>query len=94
VEDKDYRELTRCWGAFIIAVCYEKYISPETAFSLYDTGKPDVMYADENKRDEVIRLRSNGATLKQIGDIYNISVSGVSKYIKRHAPELINSKEE
>ena len=88
----DYRELARCWGSLLIAICYEKEITPEESFNLWDIGKCR-NYKDSKLNETIIEARKDGMTFKEIGKLVGLSKMAAFKRVDYYAPELINRKE-
>lgn len=86
---KDYRELTRCWGALYIWICYKTPVSIEQAFQLWDNGTLEIIYGNNDVNEDIVRMRREGALLKDIAYKHNLTLGAVFKRIEYYAPELI-----
>jgi DNA invertase Pin-like site-specific DNA recombinase len=74
--------LNESWCALFIAIYYN--ITPEQAFETFWKGKVNRINRSLTKDDELemTRLKQQGMTYKEIGDIYGISDHAVYKRIK------------
>lgn len=89
----DYKELTRSWGALLIAICFKRQITPEQAFSLWDVGKCGT-YKDDELNTTIIQAKKDGMSYADVGRLVGLSKGAVFKRIEYYAPELINRREE
>lgn len=74
--------LDESWCALFIAIYYG--LTPDQAFKTFWTGKISKVNKSLTKEDELemIRLKQQGITYKEIGAIYGISDNAVYKRIK------------
>lgn len=72
------------WYAFYISIVKE--VPPEIAFAMME-GKKDTQWrkllTDEDKED-MIKLREQGLTYKEIGYMYGLSKTAIGHHIERY----------
>lgn len=81
-------DLGPSWNTFLIAVLYEKQITPEQAQELWVKGSIE---RDMNKdlNEEIANHKRAGMTYKEIGMMVGLNTHAVYKRLKRSHPEMI-----
>lgn len=68
-------------AALTIAICYQDYLLPEAAFGILSGER--YMTTTEDKED-MLRLREEGYTYREIGKLYGFTDSNVYKVLMRY----------
>jgi len=71
-------------SALTIAICYQNYITPEEAFGILEGKKKLTFCPTEKDREDMCKLRDQGMTYKQIGNLYGIDYTRTFKFIKNY----------
>lgn len=66
-------------AALTIAICAEEFMLPEKAFSIISD---EAFHLKDDDLEDMIRLRNEGATYREIAEIYDSTDSNIFKRIK------------
>lgn len=72
-------------AAMYIAILREDVATPEQAFAMI--GEIDTRLTEEDTED-MIKMKEQGMYYRQIGEIYGLSDSGVSRRIKKYEKRI------
>lgn len=73
------------WAAFCISLVSERYILPETAFYTLEHGHVPrgISTLTEADTRDMIAMKAQGMTYKEIGDLYGLDATAVFNRTKR-----------
>jgi len=85
---KDYKELERAWGILHIAVYYPKYITPEQAEKLWETGEYSNIPNTSSTTKDILSFRENGMTYREIGETLGMKADAVYNRLRRYKGKI------
>lgn len=69
-------------SALVLAICSDRYMLPETAFSIISSNRKYIT-TDEDK-DDMLKLIDGGLSYREVGETYGLSPSNVHKTLVRY----------